>query len=98
MEILAAALAFAITMLVLAMVVSAFVEMLHRVFSMREAGLKYMLGQMFDQVLKDYFVTFKARLPQAVQVEASALRDGFVEMMSSNRAPMGAPPRQLPTD
>jgi hypothetical protein len=54
MEILSAALAFAITMLVLAMVVSAFVELIHRILSMRESGLQYMLQQTFDQVLSKY--------------------------------------------
>ena len=54
MQLIEAALAFAITMLALSLVVSSFVEIIHRIFSMREAGLKYMLGQMFDQVLAKY--------------------------------------------
>ena len=54
MQLIEAALAFAITMLALSLVVSSFVEIIHRVFSMREAGLKYMLGQMFDQVLAEH--------------------------------------------
>ena len=56
MPLIEAALAFAITMLALSLVVSSFVELVHRIFSMREAGLKYMLGQMFDQVLAKYVV------------------------------------------
>ena len=54
MQLIEAALAFAITMLALSLVVSSFVEIIHRIFSMREAGLKYVLGQMFDQVLAKY--------------------------------------------
>ena len=54
MQLIEAALAFAITMLALSLVVSSFVEIIHRIFSMREAGLKYVLGQMFDQVIAKY--------------------------------------------
>jgi len=54
MQLIEAALAFAITMLALSLVVSSFVEIIHRICSMREAGLKYMLGQMFDQVIAKY--------------------------------------------
>jgi hypothetical protein len=51
MQLIEAALAFAITMLALSLVVSSFVEIIHRIFSMREEGLKHVLRQMFDQVL-----------------------------------------------
>ena len=54
MQLIEAALAFAITMLALSLVVSSFVEIIHRICSMREAGLKYMLGQMLDQVLDEH--------------------------------------------
>jgi hypothetical protein len=97
MEILAAALAFSITMLVLAMVVSAFVEVIHRIFSMREAGLKYMLEQMFEQVLKKPIANFKSQVPTLAQKSIDEISASFVERMSSNRAPMGATPKDLPT-
>src|SRR3954447_26180266 len=96
MEILAAALAFAITMLVLAMVVSAFVELIHRIFSMREAGLKYMLEQMFEQVLKKPIENFKSQVPALGQTSIDEISASFVERMSSNRAPMGVTPKELP--
>jgi hypothetical protein len=98
MQILESALAFAITMLVLSLTCSSFVEIVHRVFSMREAGLQYMLGQMFDQVLNKYFDKYKTAIPGYAQVEADALRQSFVERMSSNRTPLGVTPKELPTD
>ena len=97
MEILAAALAFSITMLVLAMVVSAFVEVIHRIFSMREAGLKYMLEQMFEQVLKKPIEKFKAEVPAIADKSIDEISASFVERMSSNRAPMGVTPKKLPS-
>src|SRR5262245_5564314 len=54
MPLIEAALAFAITMLALSLIVSSFVEIIHRMFKMREAGLKYMLEELFDQVLAKY--------------------------------------------
>jgi hypothetical protein len=98
MQILESALAFAITMLVLSLTCSSFVEIVHRIFSMREAGLQYMLGQMFDQVLNKYFDKYKTAISGYVEGEVDALRQSFVDRMSSNRAPMGAAPKELPTD
>ena len=46
-----AALAFAITFLILSMVASVFVETLHRFLGMRERGLKLLVGQYYDRVL-----------------------------------------------
>lgn len=110
MQLIEAALAFAITMLALSLVVSSFVEIIHRVFSMREAGLKYVLGQMFDQVLAKYVapafaravaadttIAFAARAARVEQLLAAA-RTAFVERMSANRAPMGVTPKATPTD
>jgi len=54
MPLIEAALAFAITMLALSLIVSSFVEIIHRGSKMREKGLKYMLEQLFDQVLVKY--------------------------------------------
>ncbi|HYI26747.1 MAG TPA: hypothetical protein VD863_02765 [Bradyrhizobium sp.] len=109
MPLIEAALAFAITMLALSLVVSSFVEIIHRIFSMREAGLKYMLGQMFDQVLGKYLqpeqllkLVDTSKLPDAAKANAGELlkivRTGFVERMSANRAPMGVAPKATPTD
>jgi uncharacterized membrane protein required for colicin V production len=108
MPLIEAALAFAITMLALSLVVSSFVEMIHRILSMREAGLKYMLGQMFDQVLAKYVVApalqqaKDAKLPEGARKAAEKVvidtRDAFVERMSANRAPMGATPKATPTN
>jgi len=110
MQILEAALAFAITMLVLSLTCSSFVEIIHRVFAMREAGLKYLLGQVFDQVLKKYVepgiktavdadanVAAAAKNAQVQELLASA-RTAFVARMSANRAPMGVTPKATPTD
>jgi len=110
MPLIEAALAFAITMLALSLVVSSFVEMVHRIFSMREAGLKYMLGQMFDQVLAKYVAPEITAAVQADNAVAAGLKDdrvkqllasartGFVERMSANRAPMGVTPKATPSD
>lgn len=110
MQLIEAALAFAITMLALSLVVSSFVEIIHRIFSMREAGLKYVLGQMFDQVLAKYVAPAIARAVAADPAIAAAARSdrirelltgartAFVERMSANRAPMGVTPKATPTD
>ncbi len=110
MQLIEAALAFAITMLALSLVVSSFVEIIHRIFSMREAGLKYVLGQMFDQVLAKYLAPAFARAVAADPTMAAAARNdrvaqllaaartAFVERMSANRAPMGVTPKATPTD
>jgi hypothetical protein len=109
MPLIEAALAFAITMLGLSLVVSSFVEIIHRIFSMREAGLKYMLGQMFDQVLEKYVVPAAVRTqttnPALTQAQRNAavqtindMRAAFVARMSANRSPMGATPKATPSD
>jgi hypothetical protein len=99
-------LAFAITMLVLSLVCSSFVEIIHRVLLMREAGLKYMLGRMFDQVLVKYVKPWAeaevAKHPDfpgkkyAGDIYAAA-RESFVQRMSANRVPMGVQPNEPPT-
>jgi hypothetical protein len=108
MQLIEAALAFAITMLALSLVVSSFVEIIHRIFSMREAGLKYVLGQMFDQVLRKYLDDAEIlklvnrsrpanqRLTNLTAEALKTFRDGFAERMSANRAPMGVTPRATP--
>jgi hypothetical protein len=101
MQLIEAALAFAITMLALSLVVSSFVEIIHRIFSMREAGLKYVLGQMFDQVAREIRYPGDTRAVEADdndrgrrqersdQELVADSRMAFVERMSANRAPMG---------
>jgi hypothetical protein len=71
MQLIEAALTFAITMLALSLVVSSFVEIIHRIFSMREAGLKYVLGQMLDQVLDKHI-----RSGIAARVQATSIAKG----------------------
>ncbi len=107
MQLIEAALAFAITMLALSLVVSSFVEIIHRIFSMREEGLKHVLRQMFDRVLAKHVVEPSLQklrdgnLAEADRKAAEAViiaaRDDFVAQMSANRAPMGAAPRATPT-
>ena len=96
MQLIEAALAFAITMLALSLVVSSFVEILHRICSMREEGLKHVLRQMFDQVLAEHVES--ANPAEAAGKTAKAARDAFVAEMSANRAPMGAGPSAVATD
>jgi len=90
MQLIEAALAFAITMLALSLVVSSFVEIIHRICSMREEGLKHVLRQMFDQVLAKHVES--ANPAEAAGKADRAARDAFVAEMSANRAPMGAGP------
>jgi len=107
MQLIEAALAFAITMLALSLVVSSFVEIIHRICSMREEGLKHVLRQMFDQVLAKHVVEpslLKVREGnlaeadrKAAEAAIIAARDDFVARMSANRAPMGTTPGATPT-
>jgi hypothetical protein len=84
MQVISAALAFAVTMLVLSMVVSTLVETIHRILGMRERGLYYMLGLLYDHVLAPY-----RRDPNnPTQPPAPELRTDFQERMSENRTPV----------
>jgi len=83
MPALDASLAFAITMLVLAMVVTTLVETLHRIFGLREKGLALLLGNFYDRVLA-------RRLGSAP--DATQQRDWFIDMMTVNRGPVGRAP------
>ena len=108
MQLIEAALAFAITMLVLSLIVSSFVELIHRIFSMREAGLRHMLGQLFDQVLAKHVLKaeFDKRNNFALsdnerklaQDKIDEMKKAFVARMSANRAPMGATRKATPSD
>jgi hypothetical protein len=83
MQALDAALAFAITMLILAMVVTTLVETLHRLFGLREKGLAILLGNFYDRVL---FARSGGVLRGADD------RQVFIEMMTINRGPVGRAP------
>jgi chemotaxis protein histidine kinase CheA len=111
MPLLDSALAFAITMLALSLACSAVVELIHRVLKMRQAGFKYMLEQMFDQVLSKYVepkikaavaadnsIVGQVAKDQRVKDLLDAAKKAFVERMRANRAPMGVPPNATPVD
>jgi hypothetical protein len=88
MPLIDSALAFAITMLALSLTCSAVIELIHRAFKMREAGLKYMLEQLFDQVL----VKYAKRLADDSKTGPDAYktaRESFIKSMTANRAPIG---------
>jgi hypothetical protein len=106
MPLIEAALAFAITMLALSLIVSSLVELIHRAFKMREAGLQYMLEQLFDQALVKYAKPADTKIQELTndprhqgkpaaeitQLAYEELRDSFVERMTANRAPVGLKP------
>ena len=83
MPALDASLAFAITMLVLAMVVTTLVETLHRIFGLREKGLALLLGNFYDRVL----AARSGSPPDGAQQ-----REWFIDMMTVNRGPVGRAP------
>jgi hypothetical protein len=99
MPLIDSALAFATTMLALSLTCSAFIELIHRACKMREAGLRYMLQQMFDQVLVKYAKPLADQElgklgPDAaatVQNAYNIVRARFVKAMTANRAPVGLP-------
>ena len=83
MRSLDAALAFAITMLTLAMVATTIVETLHRIVGLREKGLAILLGNFYERVL----------VPRGAGRPADAEERGaFIDMMTVNRGPVGAAP------
>jgi hypothetical protein len=93
MPLIDSALAFAITMLALSLTCSAFIELVHRAFKMREAGLKYMLEQMFDQVLVKYAKPLADKELGKIGSDAyKNVRESFVNAMTANRAPVGLAP------
>ena len=83
MQALDAGLAFAITMLILAMVVTTIVETIHRILGLREKGLALLLGNFYDRILASR-TGAAARGPDD--------RRWFIEMMTVNRGPVGRVP------
>jgi hypothetical protein len=83
MQALDAALAFAITMLILAMVVTTLVETLHRLLGLREKGLAMLLGNFYDRVLFSR---------SGGVFRGADDRRAFIEMMTINRGPVGKAP------
>jgi hypothetical protein len=79
MQVITAALAFAIVMLVLSMVVSTLVETIHRIFGMRESGLYVMLGRLYDEILIHY---------SGEGTSERLSKSKFQTDMSENRAPI----------
>lgn len=79
MQSLDAALAFAITMLILSMVVTTIVETLHRIIGLRVKGLELMLGSFYDRVIA----------ARGIGPADSDSKQAFIAMMTANRAPTG---------
>ena len=79
MQTLDAILAFAITMLMLAMVVTTLVETLHRFLRLREKGLQLLLERFYDRVIA----------ARNAGPRDAGVRLAFVQAMSANRAPTG---------
>jgi hypothetical protein len=77
-----AALAFSITMFILSMVTSVFVETIHRLLAIRVKGLRLMLGHFFDRVIALHY-------PDTNALELAKLKTDFLNFMTVNRAPPG---------
>lgn len=91
MQWITATLAFAVTMLIFAMVTSALVESVHRLLALRTAGLKLLLGNVFDHAIRQHLAkvempALKAQLDPALDANWAAARNAFVELMTLNRA------------
>ena len=85
-----AALAFAITMLILSMSTSVIVETIHRAAGLREKGLKVVLERFYEQVVAPYLTQ--------TGVDAPASKDEFVKLMSAIRPALPAPDPAKPPD
>ncbi len=81
MELLSAALAFALTMLALSIVVTSTVETIHRIVGLREKGLRVMMGHLYDTTVAPHVARSPLSLPNP--------RDAFQNVMTLNRAPTG---------
>src|SRR5689334_21907620 len=94
---LAAALAFAVTMLALSTVVTTTVETIHRILGLREDGLRSMLQHLYDAAIAPHV--------DRAFPNGGPDRDEFLQCMTTNRAPVGdaglpaaAAPRLAATD
>jgi len=88
MQLLDAAIAFALTIAGLATVVSIIIEIIHRVLSLRSKGLRAMLEQHFDDVIEP---VIKAQVEKAIigqdknlVDELKRLRDDLIIKMTAN--------------
>lgn len=88
MQLLDAAIAFALTIAGLATVVSIIIEMIHRALSLRSKGLRAMLEQHFDDVIEP---VIKPQVEQAIkgmekslEDELKSLREDLIDKMTSN--------------
>jgi len=79
-------LAFAVTMLIFAILVSSLVEMFHRVLGLREKGLVLMLENFYD-----WTIAKRLKDPQVLT------REKFVELLTTNRALAGPEPDETPS-
>ncbi len=79
MQWITAALAFAVTMLIFAMVTSALVESIHRLLALRTTGLRLILENVFTKVVEPH-------------LSKNASASAFAATMMENRA-IGAPRR-----
>jgi hypothetical protein len=77
-----AALAFAVTMLIMAIVTSTVVETIHRIIGLREDGLQRMMGHLYDRVLVPLFKTKDETFKSTPEHRRS-----FIDLMTVNRAP-----------
>jgi hypothetical protein len=85
MQWLTALLAFAVTMLIFAIIVSTFVEMIHRAFGFRKQGMRLMLESLYERVIKD-------RIDPADGMTAQK----FAGIIMENRAVSGGPDTPAP--
>src|SRR6185369_2257943 len=82
---LSAALAFVVAMILFSTIASAATESLHRVFHMRERGLRKTLERLFDDVV------WPSLSPDGPADAPQAIRDDFLDVLTRNRAvrPLG---------
>ena len=84
MQWLTALLAFAVTMLIFAIIVSTFVEMIHRLFNLRAKGMQLMLENLYEKVV----VSYLTEKPQ--DAELPAKKTEFALRIMQNRASGGS--------
>jgi hypothetical protein len=75
MQWLTALLAFAVTMLIFAIIVSTFVELIHRAFGLRKQGMRLMLESLYEHVIQE-----------RVQLADGMTAQNFASAIMENRA------------